>query len=99
MDFEPVAATEPVDLKADIAERADAGEFTLTDEYDWVVPITDPAPGRITIGTEIAAHLWREWELELRAVGFDYPAFVTLTTYSADRISECATASPLHLAG
>lgn len=91
MNFEPATPDEPVELKQTIAERATAGEFTLTDEYDWVVPITEPAPGRIAIGTEIVAHVWRAWETELRRVGFTYPEFVTLTTYSADRIGEWAT--------
>lgn len=91
MTFEPPRPEEPVSLKSDIAAATAAGEFTLPDEYDWVVPITDPAPGRIAIGTEIAAHVWRAWETELRDAGFDYPTFVTLTTYSADRIGEWAT--------
>lgn len=91
MTFDAPPLEEPADLKPAIAERTAAGEFTLTDEYDWVVPITDPAPGRIIVGTEFAAHVWRAWEDELRRAGFDFPAFVTLVSYSADRIGAWTT--------
>lgn len=90
MNLDVAMPPEPTELKPGIAEATEGGEFTLDPDLDWVVPITEPAPGRVVVGEDFAAHFWREWEPELRRVGFDYPAFLRATTHVTKAAGEWA---------
>lgn len=91
MNLDVSRPAEPVELKSEIAARTEDTRFTLDADHDWVVPVKEPAPGRLVVGTDFAAHVWRAWESELRRVGFTFPQFVTATSYVAATVGRWAT--------
>ena len=91
MEIDVDTPPEPTALRRSIADRASEAQFTLTDELEWVVPIAEPAPGRVVLGSDISAYLWRAWESDLRSAGFTYQEFTTGMAYAAEPIAAWAT--------
>lgn len=82
---------EPSDLRQIVAENVASSHGDFDQDVDHRLPITDPSPGRVILGTEIQTYLWRAWEAELRSVGFDYPGFRNALTYAGAALARWAT--------
>lgn len=82
---------EPSDLKDTVAENVAHSQGDFDPDVDHRLPVTDPSPGRVILGTEIQTYLWRAWEDDLRTAGFDYPDFRNVLTYAAAALARWAT--------
>ena len=82
---------EPTDLQEIVAENVARSEGDFDPDVDRRLPVTDPSPGRVILGTEIQTYLWRAWERDLRAVDLDYLSFRNVLTYAAATIARWAT--------
>lgn len=85
------APEEPADLRETVAENVAHSRGDFDPDVDHRLPITEPSPGRVVLGTEIQTYLWRAWEGELRAAGFTYLDFRNALTHAGAALARWAT--------
>ncbi|MFB6134680.1 MAG: hypothetical protein ABEJ55_06810 [Halanaeroarchaeum sp.] len=91
MEVDLPVPEEPTDLKAVVARNVEDSSVEFEEDVDWRLPHAEEAPGRILLGTEIQAYLWRAWEDDLRDRGLSFLEFRNVLTHAAAAMNRWAT--------